>query len=466
MDIFSAYQDLLYSKESKYEIVSKLAFLVGVKKSIFENENQTPELGIYNSLMNNKNARIIRNLCMLRNSLENNYSRITEKMKTEYVYSPANMPELIPADCIRGLSADGVRLFTKQQKEAVQYILEVNRLISDRINNCKSIFPDWLKWEYIHDLFIMPSGLTKEGARKEAAVFYEKKSFYPFQVYMNWPAADHGNILYNDRKFVELLYDWHEDYFTDFSKVTDVAETVKCSIYDFIDASQKLDVVVDCENSDPYRLYATFMNLDHETTAKINRIFLFDDVHTGSGWDLFDEQMPIAVEHIEISRLKEDKSLVDMMLATRCCKEHYVENVDAFIIVSSDSDYWALIQTMSDAKYLVMVEHEKCGHDMRDALMQSNIFYCYIDDFYSGNAQDLALNAMTREIRRELENALSLNIYELFSKAATTTRASFSTVERNNFIDKYLRTIQLSLDQVGNLSLQVKNKAPAACGML
>lgn len=457
-DIYSAYQDLVYSKESKCEIISKVAYLSGVKKAIFESETQPPQLSTYQALELNKNARIIRNLCLLRNAFEHNYGKILDMNRTQYIYSPSAMPELIPGECINSLSNDGVRVFRKSEKDPVQYIIELNHLICDRINNCKSVFPDWLKWEYVKELFVMPEGLSKAGAQKEAAVFYENKSYYPYSVYINWPAADHGNILYNDRKFVELLYQWHMDYFTDFSKVSDAGETVKGSIYDFIDASGKLDVVVDCENSDPYRLYATFKNLDAETTSKISKILLFDDIHTGTGWDLFDEQLPIEVEHIEIDRLKQDKSLVDMTLTARCCKEYYREGVDSFIIVSSDSDYWALIQTLNEARYLVMVEHEKCGVDMRDALAQANIFYCYIDDFYSGNSQELALKAMLREVEHKLADALQLNIFDILNATLTATRASLSTVEKTNFVDRYLRTLQLNIDGNGNMALQLKSR--------
>lgn len=45
---------------------------------------------------------------------------------------------------------------------------------------------------------------------------------------MNWSAPSNvGNILYNDKKFVRLLYEHHEDYFTDMSKVTDAGLIAK-----------------------------------------------------------------------------------------------------------------------------------------------------------------------------------------------------------------------------------------------
>ena len=67
----------------------------------------------------------------------------------------------------------------------------------------------------------------------------------------------------------------------------------------------------------------------------------------------------------------------------------YKNDVDSFVIVSSDSDYWGLISSLPDAHFLVMIEREKCGPDMKEALADSGIFYCYLDDFYSGNSEDI-----------------------------------------------------------------------------
>ena len=46
----------------QYDIVSKVAYLIGVPKKIFENENEPPKIEIYNKLDMEKKARIIRNL--------------------------------------------------------------------------------------------------------------------------------------------------------------------------------------------------------------------------------------------------------------------------------------------------------------------------------------------------------------------------------------------------------------------
>ena len=54
------------------------------------------------------------------------------------------------------LSQDCVMVFRKSSPYLGQYIIDINRLISDRINNCRALFPTWLNWEYLKSLFIMP----------------------------------------------------------------------------------------------------------------------------------------------------------------------------------------------------------------------------------------------------------------------------------------------------------------------
>ena len=84
----------------------------------------------------------------------------------------------------------------------------------------------------------------------------------------------------------------------------------------------------------------------------------------------------------------------------------YKNDVDSFVIVSSDSDYWGLISSLPDAHFLVMIEREKCGPDMKEALADSGIFYCYLDDFYSGNSEDIKKNALFKEMYRWIDNSV------------------------------------------------------------
>lgn len=250
-------------KDSTYELVSKVAYLIGVPLRIFQNEHEPPKIEIYDRLEQDKNARIIRNLCIIRTAIERNYRKINDIMRMEY-RGLLSMPEIIPASSMQQLSNDGISFIKKSSTKLCHHIIEINRLISDRINNCKSLFPIWINWTYIKELFIMPNGLTEDGTKDAADIYYASLSYYPYQMYINWVPMDEGNVLYNDKKFATLLYQWHCDAFTEYSKVSDAGAFVKNNIYDFIDDSEKTVLVVDCENSDPYKLCATLKNLDYE----------------------------------------------------------------------------------------------------------------------------------------------------------------------------------------------------------
>lgn len=455
-EYFEEDERILY-KDSTYDIVSKVAYLIGVPKHIFENEHEPPKLEIYETLDKDKAARIIRNLCVVRAAIERKFGKINDKIRKEYksIYS---LPDLIPQDALRQLDLDGASFYKKSTTKLAHHIIEINKLIRDRINNCKHIFPVWLNWDYIRELFNMKDGLTEEGTKAAAGVYFTNLECYPYSIYINWNPQPNGNILYNDKKFVTLLYQWHNDYFADYSKVSDAGSFVKSNIYDFIDDAKRVVMAVDCENSDPYRLCATLKGLDEDITAKIQKIMLFDDVHTVDAWRILESHTKIPVEHIMTERVKQTKSLVDIELTAMTCREHYVNLVDSFIIVSSDSDYWGLISSLPEAKFLVMIEREKCGPDMKAALANSGIFYCYIDDFYTGDGEDLKKNALFNELYKALDDALKLNVNDMFESALTATRINMSAAAKRQFFEKHIKPMKLVIDEDGNASLELRRK--------
>ena len=138
--------------------------------------------------------------------------------------------------------------------------------------------------------------------------------------------------------------------------------------------------------------------------------------------------------------------------------EHYKNNVDSFVLVSSDSDYWGLISSLPDARFLVMIEREKCGPDMKAALANSGIFYCYIDDFYSGNSEAIKNSALFNELYRYLDDALKLNVNDMLDAAISATRITMTTQEKRQFYDKHIRQMKLVIDPNGNVSIELRRK--------
>ena len=441
----------------QYEIVSRVAYLIGVGKHFFEKENEPPKIEIYEKLEKEKKARIIRNLCKLRTQMEIYFLKICHAIQREG-RSMMAMPEYLPTECFQALDHDGVQIYV-HLKDPSPFLFHINRTIKERINNCKDLFPDWINWNYLSDIFIMPDGLTEAGTKAAAQQYYENQSFYPYKQYLNWPADDQGNILYCDQKFVTLLYQWNGDAFYDISKVSDVSDRTKANIYTFIDESEKCIFIVDCENSDPYNLCAAIRNLEEEKLSKIEKIILFDDVHAASAWELLGSYININVEYVMIERLKDNKSLADIKVVARTCKEFYKNEVDSFVLVSSDSDYWGLIEELPEARFLIMVEHEKCSYALKEALINSGIFYCYIDDFYAEGAEEIKSDALRREITHLLDAALDLDLNQLLEEALDKTRIEMTGSEKDKYLREKLKNrLLLSIEDDGTVGITLKRR--------
>ena len=438
-------------RNSTYSIVSTVGYLIGVPKQYFLHEQGKLSLELFDQLDKDKNARIIRNLCMLRTAIELNYREANYRIYND-LKNLHTMPDLIPQDCLTQLEDDGVPII-KANCKLNQYIIDINRHITNRINNCKDLF-HWLRWDYIKDLFIMPNGLTETGIKTAAAEYYANKSRYPYQVYINWSYGNHGNILFNDKKFATLLYEANEDCFTDLSKVTDASDLTKESIYDFLEDSDRTVVMVDCENASPYSLYASLCNLDQQALLnRIYKIILCDDANTSTAWDILERFTDIPVEHLEIERVSNRKSIVDQALSVQAVIEHFENNADSIMLFSSDSDYWGLYGRLKQVRYYVMVENGKFGADNRRALMGAGIPFCYIDDFCTGNSNKIKTDAMQREITSFLEDAVSFNVHDMLHTAYLATRAEMSDVEKKQFYDRYIKNMRLVIDKDGNVSV-------------
>lgn len=449
-------QENPYHRESDhYEIVSAFAYLIGVKRELFERTNSTLDMKIYNKLENDKNARIIRELCTLRTEIERGFIHICKAVQQDY-RSISALHEMVTTGFVDDLEKSGIRLY-QHDREPVKFVIELNKSINSRINNCRQVFPDWIMWDYIKKLFVIPNGNTEEGLRTAASFYYEHKNFFPYQAFLNWPEADNfGNILSCDRKFVSNLYEWNNDSFNELSRVTDVKEDTKDQVYDFIEGSEKVVFVVDCENSDPYAFCAALRGLDEEKLAKVSKIVLYDDVHASSAWDILKKYVSVKIEYSLIERLRDNKSLADVKVTTCICREYFMNNVDSFVLVSSDSDYYGLIEELPKTRFLVMAEKYKFSPSMRDALTARGIFSCYIDDFYSGDNDEIKQAAMIRSATGILNNPLQdLDVEMVMDTVVASTRVNLTPDERKNFINRYLKKAELKVDQQGKIVIEL-----------
>lgn len=428
--------------------------MIGVPLPIFESEYEPPNLSIYQTLEEQKPARTVRNLCILRTEVLHRFRQPGKPSGGVKLFS---LSDCAPADCLDRLYADGVFL-SKTYLQPAACVIEINRLLAEQIDSCRDYFPLWFCWEYVRDIFIMPNGLTESGVNAAAALYQKHRPLYPYQMYINWRPVKEGNILFSDMKFAVLLYRWNGDEFTDLNKVSDGGQRTEAGVEKFLEQSKNTVIVVDCENSDPYKLCAALRGLGQAILARISKIVLYDDSHTTNAWQILNAYISCPVEHIMIDRVKKQKSLVDIRLTAGACKEFYQNGVDSFILVSSDSDYWGLISSLPDARFLVIAERDHVSGDLKATMDSAGVSYCYLDDFYCGDSGDIQTDALLQEIRSYLENSIHLNVNDMMDYALRMTRVELSDAERQQFYNKYVQPMRLIISEDGSVSVRLQEE--------
>ena len=434
-------------------LVSTIGYLIGVNYDKLVSNYGDTESELLQSLSSDRPATIIRYLNRLKTSLMKNFKKTDLEIKNNL----KNLDRLdwFNPDEIKQLEEWGIPIIIANHK-AGAYVEDISQLLTNNIDNCKHLFEDWINFDYIKGLFCIPKQRKGDFFKNEFTKYMTYRAWYPFAMYIYWEPEDAGNILLNDAKFLDILYKQHNDTFTDRSKTKNVGEEVKKSIYDFIREAEKVSLVVDCENSDVFKLYSVLKNLDPDELAKINKIILYDDYHTTRIWNILHKHIQIPIEHIDVERVTDRKSLVDIRLTAGVCKAYYTENVDSFILVSSDSDYWGLISSVPDAKFLVMYEYNKCGYEIKQALAEKEIFSCSIDDFCSsGNTVDFKRSILFASLEEHFPHLLEINGKDLARMIFQDNLIPATDKEIDVFYNRYIRTLRLKCDHEGNFSIEI-----------
>ena len=469
------------TKSFSTDIVSMLAYLIGVSEKQFGKEYKR---SVYDLLENDDDARIIRSLCAIRNALMRNPGGIVTRLR-EGIVNLDSIPEFIDPELFRFLENKKIRLITgAKTKQITEYVVDVNIHISNKVGSVLRIFPAWINKNYIKETIVMPGGTkTKEV---QSAIDRLKANFnsYPFACYINWPIERTdafvedpenyvepiltGNVILNDKKFMVLLYRIHGEQFTEYFRVTDANEETKTCLTNFVLGHSDIVVLVDCENSDPYKLCAVMDFLrekvnrskyddltEVEKSKGITKVILFDDYHTVDAWDILEEHVKASIEHEEVERILNRKSLVDIAMTAGACQEYYVNHSRAFIVVSSDSDYWGLMRALPDADFLVLAEDTKLSNDAALFYKTHGVSMCLMDDF-AANLTKIKEAALRHCFIKRLNRSMLLNIDSLLEEIVCDLRLSMSTKETENNMEHLKRNLQVCVLSDGTIAFKMK----------
>lgn len=434
------------------QVSFRVAYLIGVADEILKS-NYTECDELYKNLKNSKEASTIRYLSKLRTALMKNFKRTDEEMR--FHLKNINSIEWFNDIEISKLESWGINVIQVNCR-AETYSIHFCKLIEANIDNCRFMFPDWVNWDYIRSLFLIPKYNKKNVLISEFEKFRTYMSFYPYSMYIYWEPFDCKGMLIDDELFLKSLYSLHNDKFLDKSKYVDVSSSTIDNIYGFIENSKKVAIVVDCENTDVYKLYGFLNTLDEDVVNKIDKVILYDDANTVETWKVLSKYISIPTEYNIVERILENKSLVDIKMATGICKSHYCDNVDSFIIVSSDSDYWGVISSLPEAKFMVVFEDLKASNVSLNNLLNNNILACSLDEFYSGSTDKLKEDVLLKTANKRLDS-ISFNCKDLLNEIYTSVRINASEEEKEAFYNKYLKGIKVTIDSEGNFKIKAGN---------
>lgn len=461
-------------------VVSIIAYLIGVPE---ENFGKKLKHSVYEELEKNSRVKTMRALCSIRNAIMQKPGSIYHKMRME-IKNLDTIPELIDPSLFEYLNEQKIRIVTGTQiKELTEYIALINNHISNNVNNCLKLLPAWVNRDYVRSLLVMPNGSKKDKIQSLIDTMKDNFNSYPYACYINWPItrADAyvedpenyldpvptGNVLANDRKFLVLLYRVNGDSFQDFDRVYDASEETKNSLTNFLQTHDDITLLVDCENSDPYKLCAMFdflreMRRQYQKTSdeaecrlgSIRKIILFDDFHTIDAWDILEDYVHVPVVHEEVERVLGHKSLVDIAMSVGACKEHLVNRTNSFMIAASDSDYWGLIRALSEADFMVLAERSKFSPETQRFYDEHGVNSCLIDDF-AGNLNPIKEGALRCCVEKHINNLIAVNILDTLNETHDMLRLDMSTQEKENFQRRMLRNLKVEVDESGEISIHI-----------
>ena len=105
-----------------------------------------------------------------------------------------------------------------------------------------------------------------------------------------------------------------------------------------------------------------------------------------------------------------------------------------------------------------MVEEGKCGPDIQSTLENDGTYYCFMDDFCTGNIKSFKNAMFVSALKEEVEGMISLDTKELCDSIVRNLRMDISSTEKSNYYNKYIRRLRLEIDDDGVMRIKVQEE--------
>lgn len=442
------------SKFSNYSktIAVTIGYLLGVRE---EHLNQLMDdavewVSLWEKLQKNENALAIRTFNNIRSNLMLQFKNVSRNTRvTSENYKPLDKMEFFEQD-FKVLNRLEIRLYVPGN-DINEYLRRIQTEIDRRIESVRALFPAWVEFKHIRFMFAMPKDVENESKQ-----FQQNQNFYPYKRYFHWIyPEDIGNILLTDERILTVAYSNDGATFMDRQRVVDASDHVKNSIGEFIARGEKVQIFVDGENINPYTFASAMESLGTDEISKIDKLVVYcDAVHSPRAWKMLGSFLTdVHVEIISVERISEKKSLVDHKIVAGVSKAFYAQQVDSFILASSDSDFWSVIED-TQANFLVMVERESCGYSFREIMRNNNVFYCYLDSFRTSQEDKLFHAVLRHELNEVIENTFpTVNAKSILAQALWQSRREVSDGVFEELFSTYIRNLRFKIEKDGTLSV-------------
>lgn len=437
------------NNEPTYELVSKVAYLIGVPKKFFTQEDSRFNYEIFKQLDLAKPCRILRNLCAVRTQILRNYKQINLRAK-EGLYELSNV-EHIDSEALLQLARDNASFVKNKNRFASDHLAEIERILTDRINNVRVWIPDWFEFECFKKLVLMPN-------QDDIHYYHDRVETYPYQMYVNFHTAeenadDRAKLLTNDYVFCISVYQHNGKYFNESASLRDVPEEGKELLMQFFEL-HKTCMIVDCENISIAKFAHMLRSLGDRVDA-LEKVIFVTGTNSSTAWTaelMSGYRCPVEVHQTQ--RILNHKSLVDGSLIAKCFIERYENQVNGFLLCSSDSDFSVLFENIPGVDFFVMVEEDNVASSYEDYMDEKNIDFTYLDFFYSGDRG--SLNRIVLSEIKKMVPTVVFNINSLLEQALYQTCLSvdFTDEQRKTFTQKYLKTAKLVFESNGDTKIE------------
>lgn len=445
--------------KSKFRNYSKsialtVAYLLGVREEqLIHLKDDTVEWEpFWGKLQKNENALVIRTLNNIRSNLMLQFKNVSRGTRvTSENYQPLDKMAFFEQD-FKTLNRLEIRLYVPGN-DINEYLRRIQAEIDRRIDSVKALFPAWVEFKHIRLMFTMPRDVETESKK-----FQHNQNFYPYKRYFYWVYPEEvGNILITDERLLTLAYSNGGETFMDRQRVVDASDHVRKSIKEFIAQGEKIQFFVDGENISPYSLASALESLGQEELSKIDKIIVYcDAVHSPRAWKMLNSFFTnMRVEIIAVNRIMEEKSLVDHKIVAGVTRAFYADGVDSFILASSDSDFWSVIED-TKANFLVMVERENCGYSFREIMRNNNVFYCYLDSFRTSQEDKLFRAVLRHELDEVIEKTFpTVNAKNILSQALWQSRREVSDGVFDELFNTYIKNLRLKIERDGTICVML-----------